>query len=509
MSEARAVIIGAGPAGLTAAYELLRTTSVRPVVLEAAEHVGGISATLQFEGNRIDIGGHRFFSTSARVLDWWGQFLPRSGDPDADLACPAADPMAPDERRMLLRERRSHILFDGQMIPYPLRPDFATLQRLGWRRSLRLGASYAQSLLRPGHAPRTLEDFFVSRFGRALYETFFRSYTEKVWGLAPRELSADWGAQRVGGLSVGSALWQGVRELARPAPAFDPRTLRTLTNHFLYPKYGPGQLWQVVAEEVVRRGGEILLGRRAEALLGDDGRMRAVVARHGASSEEHAADYVISTMPVQALLQAISPGVPAAVAAIGQRLRYRSSIIVGLLLERLGPIAGREPIADQWLYIQEPGVKLGRVQLFNNWSRALVADPSRQWVGLEYFCGEGDELWSLSDRQLIELGVREGEAIGLLRPADLCDGVAIRYPKTYPVYADGYHQLGEVFDWLERYRNLYLVGRNGSHSYLNQDGAMLSAMGAVDAIRSERPAERPLCELVFDKGWLGQAPCRV
>lgn len=484
---ARAVIIGAGPAGLTAALELLRTTSVRPIVLEASDRVGGISATLEHHGNRIDIGGHRFFSTSPRILDWWDHFLPRATEADADLAPPGVASQCADQRRMLLRERHSHILFDGQTIAYPLRADLASLKKLGLRRCLRFGASYARSLLGPNAAPDSLEAFFVGRFGRALYETFFRSYTQKVWGMAPHELSAAWGAERIGRLSVATAMRRSLRPA--PRPAFDPSGLRTLSSHFLYPKFGPGQLWEAVAEEIVQRGGQILFDRRVKTLQAQDGQIRSVIASSAAGIEEDfGADFVVSTMPIQALVGALRPAAPPVVTGIAQRLRYRSSIIIGLLLERLGPLADGGPVRDQWLYVQEPGVKLGRVQFFNNWSRALVADPTRPWIGLEYFCDEDDALWAQSDEALIRLGLHEGQAIGLLRPEDLRDGVVIRYPQTYPVYADGYHQLETVTSWLRRFPNLLLAGRNGCHRYVNQDGAMLSAMEAVAAIAAQAGA---------------------
>lgn len=506
-----AVIIGAGPAGLTAAFELLERTGVRPVVLEQSQYMGGIARTVDVRGNRIDLGGHRFFSKSDRVMRWWLDRLPLQALPDgvaevryqqraSDVSTgPGPDPDRVD-RVMLLRPRRSRIMTGGRFFSYPVRLDLDTLSKLGPRRSVRIGLSYARAHLRP-RPERSLEDFLINRFGHELYATFFESYTEKVWGRPCTEISAEWGAQRIKGLSLRTALGHflqravpGGRGGAEGVAQKDVET--SLIERFLYPKLGPGQMWETVADQVRARGGEVLTGWRVTGIELDEGRVRAVVARQrDGQPRRFAADHVFSSMPLRDLVAAVDPhdAVPADAADVAAGLVYRDFLTVGLLLDDL---AVREAdggrLRDTWIYLQDPGVRAGRLQIFNNWSPYLVADPGKTWVGLEYFCDVGDDLWGRADDALRALAVDELCAMGLARRSAVLDGVVLRMPKAYPAYFGSYDRFAELRRWLDGIGNLWLVGRNGMHRYNNQDHSMLTAMKAVDLIAAGRTDKAPV-----------------
>lgn len=481
----RAIIAGAGPAGLTLALELCTRTAIAPLVLEKSGFVGGICRTAEYKGNRIDIGGHRFFTKSDRVMRWWLDIFPlqdRSG----------ADPETMD-RVMLVRERLSRIYYLRKFFPYPLTLSPETLFKLGLRRTARAGASYLRSLLFPIRPERTLEDFLINRFGRELYRTFFREYTEKVWGAPCNRISAEWGAQRIKGLSILRAVLHRMKKRGA-GPGVEQRDTETsLIRRFLYPKYGPGQFWEEVARRVRERGGEILTGWNVNAVEHDGaGRVRAVRAAHGATGEirRFEGDYFVSTMPVAELVAAMEPPAPARIREIAAGLLYRDFITVGVLCRDLklkdrtpdGPAA----IRDHWIYIQEPGVRVGRIQIFNNWSPWLVADPRTVWLGMEYFCSEGDEIWSRSDAELVRLATDELAAIAIADPEDVLDAAVIRMPKAYPAYFGSYDRFPEIVEWSKGFENLYLIGRNGMHRYNNQDHSMLAAMTVVDQLVSGR-----------------------
>ncbi|MBK6901213.1 MAG: NAD(P)/FAD-dependent oxidoreductase [bacterium] len=481
----RAAIIGAGPAGLTAALELLERTDVVPVVFEASDALGGLSRTVVHAGNRIDIGGHRFFSKSDRVMDWWLRILPQQGTP-------APDPATTDAV-MLVRSRLSRIFYLRRFFDYPVTLSLQTVRNLGLPRMLRIGFGYARARLFPVRPERSLEDFFINRFGRQLYATFFRDYTEKVWGVPCRQIRPEWGAQRIKGLSITGALLHAARGIfGRDGSVRQKGVETSLIERFLYPKFGPGQMWEEVARRVVARGGEIRHGCRCVGMDVADGRVTAVRIEDAASGRTtaHAADYVISTMPVQELVAGLGGDVPAGVREVAAGLRYRDFITVGLLLDKLlirnqtsRPTSGGL-IPDNWIYIQEPDVRLGRLQVFNNWSPYLVADPTKAWLGLEYFCNEGDDLWSMDDAAFADFAVAELAQIGVIDPADVRDRVVIRMPKTYPAYFGTYDRFREIRDYTDTLANLFLIGRNGMHRYNNQDHSMLTAMAAVDAIAS-------------------------
>ncbi|MBK9128754.1 MAG: NAD(P)/FAD-dependent oxidoreductase [Phycisphaerales bacterium] len=499
-----AIVIGAGPAGLTAAHELLTRTRLRPVVLEAAPCVGGLSRAVVHNGNRMDIGGHRFFSKSDRVMQWWLERLPldAAAPESARIAYhgqardvsprPDARPAAGSTDVMLLRPRRSRIYYRRRFFDYPLSLGLDTLRKLGPWQTARILASYARAVLRPIRPERTLEDFFINRFGRELYATFFRSYTEKVWGVPCDRISAAWGAQRVKGLSIRKALLHVLRRAAGRAGASAAKNGETsLIEQFLYPCLGPGQMWEKVAAQVRDRGGEIHLNQRVIGVHRDGPRVTAVEAVGPSSGERrrYAGDVFFSTMPIQDLFRALDPPPPADVLAVSDGLVYRDFITVGLLVDRLRLSEDGTPgalIRDNWIYIQEPDVRLGRLQVFNNWSPHLVADPGRVWLGLEYFCNEGDELWRLSDVEMIALAADELCRIGILEPNRVRDAVVVREPKTYPAYFGTYDRFDVIRAFADSLENLLLIGRNGMHRYNNQDHSMLTAMTAVDNLVAGR-----------------------
>lgn len=538
----RAIVIGAGPAGLTAALELLRQTDVVPLVLEASEEIGGISRTIRYKGNRMDIGGHRFFSKSDRVMQWWMDLMPPEVDAaEGDqaisyqgkqrvVAVPArlreepvlrgagpiaittetdeadadgrtrpsahgqtetivvAPTVAERDRVMLIRPRKSRIYYLRQFFDYPIRLTAGTLRALGVRRTIRVGVSYLWSRLRKIEPERSLEDFLINRFGRELYLTFFKSYTEKVWGTSCSEISAEWGAQRIKGLSLTTAVKHFVRKsLMRRGSVADVAqkgTDTSLIERFMYPKFGPGQLWEHVAELVQAMGGEVLKGWAVDRVRCEGDRVVAVEAVHASGERrEFAGEYFFSTMPMKDLVRAMDALVPPAVREVSEGLEYRDFITVGLLADRLKV---REVdgglLRDTWIYVQEPDVQLGRLQIFNNWSPHLVADPTKVWIGLEYFCYETDALWTMDDEALKRFAIAEVVKIGILEADAVTDGHVVRVPKTYPAYFGTYSRFDELRAWTDSFENLILVGRNGMHKYNNQDHSMLTAMTAVDEI---------------------------
>jgi protoporphyrinogen oxidase len=492
-----AIIIGAGPAGLTAAYELLARSDVHPIVLEKSEAMGGISRTVRYKGNRIDIGGHRFFSKSDRVMNWWLSHMPI----DAAAGLGANDISYRGQSRqvtttgegnedavMLIRQRKSRIYFLRKFFDYPIRLSAKTLWKLGLVRTLKIGLSYLKTVVFPPKHVENLEEFFISRFGRELYLTFFKSYTEKVWGVACDKISAEWGAQRIKGLSITKSLIHFLKNFTsqKPDDVGQKNTETSLIENFMYPKLGPGQLWELVADKILAMGGEIVTGIDVDQVRCRDGRVVSVgVTGENANRREFRGDYFFSTMPIQELVRALDVAVPSEVKAISEGLQYRDFITVGLLASKLSVHDKASPkllIKDNWIYIQEPEVTAGRLQIFNNWSPFLVKDPETVWIGVEYFCYETDPIWNKPDEEIAALAKSELEQIGILKQADVLDATVIRVPKTYPAYFGAYEHFDELRAYLDEFPNLFLVGRNGMHKYNNQDHSMLTAMTAVDNI---------------------------
>ena len=489
-----AIIIGAGPAGLTAAYELLNKTAIKPVIFELTDEIGGIAKTVNYHGNRIDIGGHRFFSKSDRIMDWWLKILPLERTKTDQIkityhnkertvtgsSAEGADPEKTDQV-MLVRSRLSRILFEGKFYDYPISLNLNTISNLGIFRVAKIGVSYIKARLFPIRNEQSLEDFFINRFGHELYQTFFRDYTEKVWGVPCREISAEWGAQRVKGLSISKAVIDAVKKIFKKDTSIAQKGTETsLIQFFLYPKLGPGQMWERVADIIRSRGGEIHLHQRVAALEKDKDKIKSITVEDAntGSRQVISGDYFLSTMPVRDLVTNMRGEVPPDVRDVAAKLQYRDFITVGLLLKKLAGPA----IADNWIYIQEKEVKVGRLQIFNNWSPYLVKDPNTVWIGLEYFCNEGDELWQLTDEQMIALAKEEMEKIKIIDSKDVLDATVIRVPKTYPSYFGSYQHFPQIRSFLDTITNLFPMGRNGMHRYNNQDHSMLTAMTAVENI---------------------------
>jgi protoporphyrinogen oxidase len=494
-----AIIIGAGPAGLTAALEFLRRSDIHPLIVEASHEIGGISRTIRYHGNRMDIGGHRFFSKSDRVMDWWMELLPPEWSSDTEHALQYQNQQQTlktggngpspgmDDLVMLVRPRKSRIYFLRRFFDYPIKLTGNTLRQMGLLRTVKVGVSYIVAKIFPRKQEKSLEDFLINRFGRQLYLTFFKSYTEKVWGVPCNLISAEWGAQRIKGLSLTTAVLHFFKK-AFALPGDDrlrqKGTETSLIEKFLYPKYGPGQLWEHAADQIRDKGGEILLGWRATRLFVAGERIVAVEATSDSGEKRRlAADYVFSTMPVRELINALDTPVPEVVREVSDGLQYRDFITVGLLVNKLKVReADGSPLKDNWIYIQEPDVLVGRLQIFNNWSPYMVADPAKTWIGLEYFCYDTDSLWKMPDEEIKKFAIGEVEKIGILSPADVIDAHVVRVPKTYPAYFGTYDRFDVIRRFVDRFENLYLVGRNGMHKYNNQDHSMLTAMTAVDNI---------------------------
>ncbi len=485
-----AVIIGAGPAGLSAAYELRRKSNDwRVVIVEGDGVIGGISRTAVCGRCRIDIGGHRFFSKSGEVNALWQELMPIQGHPAKDdlmLDRPChVEPGGPDpevEDKVLLRRHRvSRIYYLRKFFDYPVSLKPATVLALGFWRTLKIGCSYLRSALFK-REEKSLEDFYVNRFGRVLYSMFFEGYTEKLWGIHPSKIDPSWGAQRVKGLS----LWKALLNVFIPKGG---KRETSLIDEFVYPKFGPGQLWETLADRLRADGVEIMMEARVVGLGAEGGRIASVTLADGRRLE---CDAVFSSMPVKDLVAAIGTA-PAPVAAIAAGLPYRDFVTAGLLVDRLAirnrtklkTVGGIVP--DTWIYVQERDVRLGRVQIFNNWSPYMVDDVTKHvWVGLEYFCTEGDDLWTMDDAAFIDMAAGELRKIGILGADEpVRQSVCIRLKKAYPAYFGSYAEFGKVREWLDSFPNLYCIGRNGQHRYNNMDHSMLCGFLAARALLGE------------------------
>ncbi len=496
--QGTAIIIGAGPAGLTAALELQRRSQIRPIVIETTHAIGGIARTVRYKGNRMDIGGHRFFSKSDRVMRWWLELVPIEAGADGAVGLRyqgkehevSSGVSGPDPRRedlvMLVRKRKSRIYFLRQFFEYPIQLTFDTLRKLGAYRTLKCVISYLRSALLPQREERSLEDFLINRFGRQLYLTFFKSYTEKVWGVPCHEISAAWGAQRVKGLSVKAVVAHFLKKTFGRGGANDiaqKQTETSLIEKFLYPKFGPGQLWEHVADLIQGGGGEIHFGIVIDRVHIEQNRVVSVEGVDETGNRiDFVGDYFFSTMPVRDLIRAMGD-VPREVTEVSEGLQYRDFITVGLLVDKLA-VAEEDGsrIKDNWIYIQEPDVTVGRLQIFNNWSPWLVANPAKVWIGMEYFCNESDALWTRTDEEMTRLAIEELARIGIVKPEAVEDSHVVRVPKTYPAYFGSYNRFEVIRHFTDGFENLFLVGRNGMHKYNNQDHSMLTAMTAVDNV---------------------------
>jgi protoporphyrinogen oxidase len=445
----------------------------------------------------MDLGGHRFFSKSDWVMNWWQSILPVAADDAASVQLsyhgkqreflpPVNGAKQEHDQVMLVRSRLSRIFYRRKFFDYPLKLSLDTLKNLGPAYTAAIGASYVGARLAPRKPERTLEDFFYNRFGDRLYRTFFKDYTEKVWGVPCSDISAEWGAQRIKGLSITKALMHAATaSFRRTGDTRQKSTETSLIERFLYPKLGPGQMWEEATRRIEKMNGEVHLRHRVVALHGNQRRIEAVDVRDETTGSVHRqrCDYFFSTLPVSELASMLKPE-DAEVARIASALPYRDFMTAGLLVRKMRPTgAGNGALPpDNWIYIQEPDVRLGRLQIFNNWSPYLVADPKTVWLGLEYFCREGDELWSMADPMFLDFAARELAKIGLIDTDDVLDGTVVRVPKAYPAYFGEYRGIGRVRAFLDEWQNLFPIGRNGMHRYNNQDHSMLAAKAAVDGI---------------------------
>ncbi|MCR5430054.1 MAG: NAD(P)/FAD-dependent oxidoreductase [Eubacterium sp.] len=492
----RVIIIGAGPAGLTAGYELLKKNKYDVTILEKTDRIGGISQTVRYKGNRMDIGGHRFFSKDERVNEWWANIMPTQGAPSYDdkilgrekpLAENGPDPEVEDNV-MLVRNRLSRIYYSNTFFDYPVTLKWSTIKGMGFGTTLKAGFSYLKTVFKK--LPEdNLENFYINRFGRVLYSMFFEGYTEKLWGRHPREISADWGAQRVKGLSIRAV----IKDIFSKIFSKKNREVETsLIEEYIYPKFGPGQLWENVADEITKMGGKVIQNSEVEELKTSNKKITTVVAKENGVEKEYDADIVISSMPVNELVAGIkNDDIPELVKESAADLPFRDFVTVGLKLKKL-KLENKTDIKtlgnivpDCWIYVQDTGVKLGRIQVFNNWSPYMVEEPEKNvWIGLEYFCREGDDFWNMSDEDCIQLAINELVKMDVIDKEDVIDSHRERIQKAYPAYFDGYKNMDDIIEYLDTIDNLYCVGRNGQHRYNNMDHSMATSFEAVNNIEN-------------------------
>ncbi|MDP2041756.1 MAG: NAD(P)/FAD-dependent oxidoreductase [Algoriphagus sp.] len=510
MNKKKVIIIGAGPAGLTAAYELSKTGKYDITVLEADNQVGGISKTVNHQGNLIDIGGHRFFSKSQKVLNWWAKFLPildtthhleigyhsKTQNLDEILR-------KNSEGAMLVRKRKSRIYFNKKLFEYPLKLNPQLLLNLGILKSYRIVKGIIYARIFPIKNERNLEDFFINNFGKELYHTFFKDYTEKVWGKPCTDLSSEWGRQRIKSLKIRDLVKHSAQKILIPRK-YQNASARTLIEKFLYPAKGPGMLWEKVAAACMDSGVVFLFQAKLSKLHIEDGLVTKVSYQTSQNPENVLdCDAVFSTMPIKNLIHTIQDEVPIEVAKIAQELEYRDFLIVGLELKTLKIEQEKgKLIKDNWLYIQDGGVKVGRLQIFNNWS-PFMAPANNIWIGAEYFCQHTDELWNMSDEKILDFALTELSLIGVLDKGQFLSGKVVRCPKAYPTYSGSYHHLNQVIDYLDTKKNLFPMGRNGLHKYNNQDHSMLTAFKAVELFERGEMSKMEIWTINSDDEYLG------
>lgn len=493
------IIIGAGPAGLTAGYELLKKNKdYKVTILEESSEIGGISRTVKYNGNRMDIGGHRFFSKDDRVMKWWKDLMPIQGAPSYDdkklgrqkpLEKDGPDPEKTD-RVMLVRQRVSRIYYLKKFFDYPVSMKLQTFKNMGLVRTIKAGFSYLYSTVFKKKED-CLENFYINRFGRVLYSMFFEGYTEKLWGRHPREISADWGAQRVKGLSVMAVIKDMFSKIF---PGKNRKVETSLIEEYIYPKFGPGQLWELTAEEIKKMGGEIIMNASVKKINTENNRISTVTYVKDGESIVTEGDIFISSMPLKDLTLGMGESVPKNIMDIAKGLPYRDFVTVGVLVDKLNLKNETDIktlnniVPDCWIYVQDVGVKLGRIQIFNNWSPYMVKNPDNTvWIGLEYFCNEGDSFWNMTDEECIAFATNELVKMGVISDkSDVKDVHREKVKKAYPAYFDTYSEIDKLVDYINKFGNLYCVGRNGQHRYNNMDHSMVTAFETVDNIVSGR-----------------------
>lgn len=492
--EKTAIIMGAGPAGLTAAYEFVTKTNIKPIIIEAENIVGGISKTIDFKGWRFDIGPHRFFSKSPVIINLWEELLPLQGkltQEDINLnriitlsnKVGAPDPEETD-RVMLAKNRFTRIYHNHKLFDYPVRLDFKNLKNIDFLIILKIISDYLAVKIKPIKPEKNLEDFFINRFGKKLYQMFFQDYTEKVWGVACQKIPKDWGEQRIKQLSISKILSEVVKNIIQPRRSTQETSL---INKFFYPKFGSGQIYEIMAKIIQQKGGIIKTGSRITAIKTTNNSVVEIETNNSQQSEKYIGDYFLSSLPIKNLIGMIDSA-PSEIKTIASGLLYRDFILVAVLYKEL-KIKNETKIKtinnlipDNWIYIQEKNVKIGRLDIINNFSPWLLKDKNYVWLGAEYFCNEGDALWNMTDEKLIELAQSELSQMGIAEKNDLIDGTVYRQAKAYPAYLGTYDRFKEVKTYLNSINNLYSIGRNGQHRYNNMDHSMLTAIKAVDNI---------------------------
>ena len=497
----KVIIIGAGPAGITAGFELLKNAKdeYEVIIIEESNEIGGISRTVKYNGNRMDIGGHRFFSKDDRVMNWWAELMPTQGQ-DAyddkilgrtkDLVEGGPNPEDADTV-MLVRDRISRIYYKKHFFDYPISLKWSTIRNMGFFTTIAAGFSYLKASIFKKEET-SLENFYINRFGKKLYSMFFEGYTEKLWGRHPREISADWGAQRVKGLSIKAIIKDIFSKIFKKKK--DSKQVETsLIEKFFYPKYGPGQLWETAADHITEMGGTIIKNAKVTSIINDGSKVVSIVYEKDGESIELAGDLFISSMPVKDLISGMN-NVPEDIQHISSNLPYRDFVTVGVLLDKINLQNQTQfktlnnIVPDCWIYVQDAGIKLGRIQIFNNWSPYLVKDiDTKIWIGLEYFCNENDDFWNLSDEECIKFAGEELVKMGIINSFDeILDAHREKVKKAYPAYFDTYSRISEVIDYLNKYDNLYCVGRNGQHRYNNMDHSMATSFETVDNILNNK-----------------------
>jgi protoporphyrinogen oxidase len=510
----KAIIIGAGPAGLTAAYQLLKETDIHPILFEKSSMIGGISQTAIYKENHIDLGGHRFFTKNPDVMSLWQELMPLQGAPSKDdlllnriREFPGkADPEIEDDV-LLIRNRVSRIYYLAHFFDYPISMKLRTFANMGPWRTIKAGFGYMYSAVfkRQEHS---LEDFYINRFGKPLYQMFFEDYTEKLWGKHPRYISAEWGAQRVKGLSLSKAILSAI---AKPFKKKSDKVETSLIEEFYYPKKGPGQLYEKMADKIKELGGEIHMNADVQSIYMENNHIESIEVLENGSINSYNADYYLSSMAIKDLVSR-STNTSEEVKEVATNLPYRDFITVGLLLKdvklknKTKIKTYNDVLPDCWIYIQERNVKVGRIQIFNNWSPYMVKDfENTIWIGLEYFCSEGDTLWNMPDQEFIDFAINEMVTIGVIDKANVLDAFRLKVEKAYPAYFDAYEQFPMVKEYLQNIDNLYCIGRNGQHRYNNMDHSMLTAMEAVDSIIDPSRDRRLLWEVNAEKEYHEEA----
>lgn len=493
----KVVIIGAGPAGITAGYELIKQTNgeYEVIILEESSEIGGISRTVRHNGNRMDIGGHRFFSKDDKVMEWWKNLMPIQGKSSFDdkllkrrkkLKKGGPDPEKED-RVMLVRNRVSRIFYKKKFFDYPISMKWQTIKNMGFFTTFKAGFSYLFSCVHKLEET-SLENFYINRFGRVLYSMFFEGYTEKLWGRHPSRISADWGAQRVKGLSI-TAIIKDVFSKVFNRNTNKKKVETSLIEEFYYPKFGPGQLWETAAADFEKMGGIICKNAKVTGIHQENSSVSYLEYEENGELKKMEADIVISSMPIKDLVRGMND-VPEEMRLIADGLPYRDFVTVGVLVERLNLKNETDIktlnniVPDCWIYVQDVGVKLGRIQIFNNWSPYLVKDVQEKvWIGLEYFCNEGDKFWNMTDNQCIKFAAKELVKMGVISSSDdILDAHREKVKKAYPAYFDTYDDMDKLIDYLNTFDNLYCVGRNGQHRYNNMDHSMVTSFETVKNI---------------------------